>query len=488
MDIWRFSFLLYFVSCFCYAQTLKIGAEEWPGFTNANGTGIYFELLKRIYPEKKLDFRMDSYNRMLNSFHQNEVDIAVGVNREDVQQALIPDWFLDTEYPITAFYDPTLTKINNISDIVNKRLSWKRGYHFERFISHIKDIYLVNNADTGFELLNKKRVDVFIDFPKNIPKKYQQRFLSLQVVPARHIYLAFQRNKRGDMLAKQFDEKMYELKNSGDLPKIFGSEYLHSDLDNFNINTDHIVVITQDSNLSTQSKNLDQGSTEGKIINLIQSKLLNYSIEFEVLLSLENLNQYTNKKNTCFNVMVKTDERAQNFIFSEPSSLYMGLRLYSKTDLNQSTPIDLSSLLTAYPNNKVGFTPGQNYGVQMDEQLSSINQDQIVTMPVDKYSKYSMFKGGRFDYMIQYPEDITSVWPQMEGGKLYSYELMNVDKYVLGHMMCSKTGSSKNFIKAYNKALKNTIQSEVFFDIQYRNVSKNSQKDFIKYFNEVFNH
>ena len=482
-------FSLYLISYFSYAQQLKIGAEEWPRFTNANGTGIYFKLLKRIYPKKKFDIRIDSYNRVLNSFHKNEIDIIVGVYREDVQQALIPDWFLDTEYPVTAFYDPTLTKINNVSDIDNKRISWKRGYHFEQFISDLdsKKIYLVNNTETGFELLNKNRVDVFIDYPKNIPNKYQQRFISLEIVPSRHIYLAFQKNKHGELLAKQFDKKMADLRSSGDLAKIFDNEYLHSDLDNFKSNLEHIIVITEDSNLSIQSKNLDQGSIESKIINLIQAKLENYNIEFKILLSLENINQYSKEEKTCFNDMVKTAERAKNFIFSEPSSLYMGLRLYSKTDLHLSDSIELSSFLAARQNTKIGITRGQNYGSQIEEQLSNINQVQIVSMPVNRYSKYRMFKGGRFDYMLQYPEEITSNWPQIGGGKLYSYELKNVDKYVLGHMMCSKTNSSENFIRAYNKSLADTIHSGVFFDIQYRIVSKDSQKDFVKYFNDVFN-
>jgi len=480
-------FLLYLISYTSSAQQLKVGAEEWPSYTNADGTGIYFELLKRIYPEKNLDISVDSYNRMLNSFHKNETDIVVGVYREDVQQALIPNWFLDTEYPVTAFYDPTHTKIENISDIKNKITSWKRGYHFEKFIPINKDTYLVNKAETGFELLNKNRVEVFIDYPLNVQNKYHQRFSSFQISPSRHIYVAFKKNKQGELLAKQFDEKMAILRDSGDLARIFGAQYLHSDLGNFKSNVKHIVVITEDSNLSIQSENLDQDSIESKIINLIQAKLENYSIEFKVLLSLENINQYSKEENTCFNVMVKTAERAKSFLFSEPSSLYMGLRLYSKTDLHLSDSIELSSFLAARQNTKIGITLGQNYGSEIEEQLRNINQTQIVPMPVDRSTKYNMFKEGRFDYMLQYPEEIASNWPKIGGKRLYSYELKNVDKYVLGHMMCSKTNSGENFIQAYNKALADTIKSGIFFDIQYRTVSKDSQKDFTKYFNDVFN-
>lgn len=481
-------FLLYLSSYFSYAQQIRIGADEWPGFTNANGTGIYFKLLKRIYSEKDIDIRIDSYNRVLNHFHQNNLDIAVGVYRENVRQALIPNWFLDTEYPITVFYDLKVTKINDVSDIKDLKVSWKRGYHFEQFVSDIKDIYLVNSTKTGFELLNKNRVDAFIDYPKNIPKEYMQRLVSFELVPSRHIYLAFQKNEQGELLAKQFDEKMNELRNSGELSKIFGNEYEHSDLDNFDINLKQIIVITDDLNLSNQNKNMERESIESNVFNLIQAQLNKYNIEFKIRTSLVDMVQHHKEENTCFNNMLKTDERAKKFIFSEPSYFYMGLRLYSKTDLNLSDSIDLASFLGDHPKTKLGITPGQSYGVEIAKQLSNINQAQIVHMPVNNSSKFTMFKNGQFDYMLQYPEIVASIWPIMSGGKLYSYELKKVDKYVTGHMMCNKTNVGENFISAYNRALHKTIQSGIFFDIQYRAVDKYSQKDFIKYFEEVFSH
>ncbi len=484
----RVLFLLcYLMGCLANAQQLKIGADEWPNFTNADGTGIYFKLLKRIYSENDLDFKVDSFNRVLNDFQKNNLDIFVGVYREDVQHAIIPNWFLDTEYPVTIFYNPKITKINNVSDVKHLRVSWKRGYHFEQFISDIKNLYLVNSTETGFELLNKNRIDVFIDYPKNIPKKYKQKFLSFELVPSRHIYLAFQRNEHGKMLAKQFDEKMTELKHSGELAEIFGSEYNHSDLGNFNIKLNQMLIITADLNLSNQNKNLDAKSIESNVFNLIQAQLDNYNIEFKVLQSLVNINQYHQEENICLNNMLKTDERAKNFIFSEPSYLYMGLRLYSKADLYSSSPIDLEAFLKKRPKAKLGIAAEQNYGDEIKKQLSNINQAQIAYMPVKKYAEFSMFNGGSFDYMLQYPEDVADIWPQISEDKLYSYELKNADKYVLGHVMCSKTNSGKRFIRAYNQALQTTIQSGIFFDIQYRTVSKDSQKDFVKYFNKVFN-
>jgi len=307
------------------------------------------------------------------------------------------------------------------------------------------------------------------------------------LVPSRHIYLAFQRNKKGEMLAKQFDEKMTELKNSGELAKIFGNEYIHSDLDNFDTNLNKMLIITEDLNLSNQNKDMDLESIEKNVFNLIQAQLEKYNIEFKILNSLVNINQYHKKENTCFSNMLKTDERARNFIFSEPSYFYMGLRLYSKTDLNLSDSIDLGTFLANHPKTKLGITPGQSYGAEITKQLSNISQAQIAHMPVNKYSTFTMFKNDSFDYMLQYPEDIASIWPKMSEDELYSYELKNVDKYVLGHVMCSKTNSGENFIRAYNRVLQNTIQSGIFFDIQYRTVSKDSKKDFIKYFNEVFN-
>jgi uncharacterized protein (TIGR02285 family) len=425
---------------------------------------------------------------VLNQFHQNNLDIAVGVYREDVRQAFIPNWFLDTEYPITVFYNPKATKINDVSDIKDLRVSWKRGYHFELFVSDIKDIYLVNSTKTGFDLLNKNRVDAFIDYPKNIPQEYMQRLVSFELVPSRHIYLAFQKSKKGELLAKQFDEKMNELRSLGELAKIFGNEYEHSGLGGFDTNLIQMIVITRDLGVLNQGKNMSQESIESNVFNLIRAQLEKYSIEFKVHSSLEDIEQSHKEKNVCFNNMLKTDGRTKNFIFSKPSYFHMGLRLYSKTDLNLSDSIDLISFLQSQPKAKLGITAQQSYGVEIARQLSHIDQAQIVHMPVNQSSKFTLFQSGKFDFMLQYPEIVNSIWTKVDGDKLYSYTIKNVNKYVTGHMMCNKTNVGENFISAYNRALHKTIKSGIFFDIHYRAVDKNSQKDFLKYFEEAFSH
>lgn len=470
------------------AQQIKVGSDEWPGFTNADGTGIYYTLLKRIFGEQNLDIKIESYNRVLNDFHQNKLDIAVGIYRENIQQGIIPDWFLDTEYPVLAFYDPNVTKITNVSDIKNKLVSWKRGYHFELFISDIKNVYLVTNTTTGFELLNKNRVDVFMDYPKNIPVKFQQKFLSFEIVPSRHIYLAFQNTENGKLLAKKFDQSMTKLRASGELAKIFGDEYQHSDLARFDTNLKQIVIITEDASLTNVSGEINKKTLENQLFNLIRANLKGYNIEFKVLHSLLEINKYRQKENTCFDLMIKTDERAKDFIFSKPSSLYMGLRLYSKTKLTTPQPINLKNLLAEKPTVKLGVRAGRSYGSKVDKQLKAIDKSQIVEIPSTNYSKLSNFQAGSFDYMIEYSEEIAKFWPIVSNEKLYSYPIKNINEYVLGHMMCGKTDSSEAFIKAYNKALKTTINSGVFFDIHYRTISEDSRTDFIKYFDKAFKH
>lgn len=184
--------------------------------------------------------------------------------------------------------------------------------------------------------------------------------------------------------------------------------------------------------------------------------------------------------------MVKTDEREKHFIFSKPSSLYMGLRLYSKTDLHLSHSIDLAQFLANHPLTKLGMIKGQRYGDAIDTQLNNISQDQINYISVDKALKLAMFNQGDVDYIIEYSEDIAIAWPQISKEKLYSYKIKNSDKYVLGHMMCSKTNSGAKFIDAYNLALQNLTHSKVFFDIQYSTISEDSQADFIQYFDDVF--
>lgn len=215
--------LLYLLSGHAFSQ-ITIGAPVWDGYSNTDETGVYLEILKEVYVEDELTFEFDSFHRLKHHFGQGKYDIILGVYDDDLTDALIPNWHLDLEYPITAFHlrSRNLKKAAHLKDL---NVSWIRGYGFERFVAVPHKPYLVDSLRDGFKLLVNGRIDVLLDFPYNLSEEYANKVTGFELVPARKLFIAFQNTKSGINFARKFDAKMTLLRDHGFLKKLYKDEY-----------------------------------------------------------------------------------------------------------------------------------------------------------------------------------------------------------------------------------------------------------------------
>ena len=471
-----------------YGEQISVGADEWQGYTHHDGSGIYFELLKKVYPDYRLDLKLDSFNRTLKKFEQKKLDIIIGVYKEDLQRALFPNWYLDTEYPVMAFYDPGLLTINSLSDFNQLSTSWLRGYAFNRYLPQSENTYLIDDINSGFKMLANRRIDTFIDYSYNLPDKYRNRFSAFEVLPSRRIYVAFQRNRHGKKLALQFDQKMAQLRASGELEKLFANEYQRSGLAGFNPNRSEFIIYTDEVNV-LKEPNLEQLILEpslNRILNLTLDSLDSYRFNYKVMHDFSKMYQYTHKENVCFIDMIKTRQRQAHFAFSRPFSLYLGLHLYSKTPLNDKKVINLPQLLAENKRLRLGKISGRSYGERLDQQLSQIDTAQRYPIPVDAKTALKQLDNGRFDLLVEYPSEVGFYWPQISKEKIYSYAITGSAPYILGHMMCARSAKSAVLIRDFNHSLKKRILTQAFYQMQLQGVAEGNQSEFTRYFNQVF--
>jgi len=479
----------FFIVSSVQAEKIIIGADVWKDVSTKDGKGIYLNLLKRIYSPDGTTIKIDSYNRNLAAFKQNKIDILVGVFREDVHKAILPHWFLDTDDPVLAFYDKKITNIQTPADFANKLTSWVRGYHFENFLFYNTNNYPVNSPQEGFTLLNSKRIDIFIDYKSNLPQKFNKKYSTYEVLPRRHLYLAFQFNKQGQALADQFDREMKKLRESGELATIFGPQYKDSMHDKFSPERKKMIIYTDEVELlrSYHNKSDKKVSTLNNTLSLLFDQLDEYDFEFKILNDYSNILQNSKQENICYSDMLKTQVRLKNFNFSSPSSLFLGLRVYSKKRLPYSGKVSIRSVLTGNEDYTLGIVNGRSYGEGLDLKLNSIPGKRIIKLPAELNRMLTIFDHGRFDLMIEYPQDIFMHWGRISTNKLYSYELTQAKPYYLGHMMCAKSESNRIFLNKFNNALKTLVASGNLLAIQSKNVPVSDKVNFEKYFQQVFN-
>ena len=215
-----------------FGRDVTVLASKWQHYTNEDGTGVYFDLLRLIYHESDLSIEITDYHRCLNLFKQEKADILIGVYQSDLPKAHYAQWPLDKDAPIYAFVHQDST-YHSLASLTNKTIAWQKGYGFDQFFHTIPNPYLVTDLDTGFRLLQGRRIDAFFDYQLNYRPTEHTNITFFKVHDATTLHLAFQNTKRGRLLAKIYDQRMLTLRQSGVLASLFAERYPHSGLEQF---------------------------------------------------------------------------------------------------------------------------------------------------------------------------------------------------------------------------------------------------------------
>jgi len=471
-------------------QQITVGADDWIDYTAADGGGIYFELLKKVYPDLNITFKIQPLNKSIADFNAQKLDVIVGVYKHELTHALFPQWYLDTEYPLHAFYNKKMHTIDKLSDLIALKPAWPSWYSFKHFLPSVQQPLVVKSLTEGFDALKKNQTDIFIEYDYNLPENIPASIASVKVLPAQHLYVAFQHNQFGRKLIKTFDQQMLSLRKQGFLAKLYGEQYPHTGLGEYVVNKQKITIYTNSVSLLSQpylvKSNTKKEVNEGQTLALLFNSLNGYQIEFKPFKNIAKMYQQGLGDNACFSDLINTPKRSKEFWVSKPLSLFLGQKLYSNVPLKVKEPIDLQALLNDQPQKRLGTINGRNYGQQLDTILTKISRKQLIQSPVDIKTLFKQFKRNRFNLIIEYPLFEQYYNQNGHNKSLFSYSIAGADDYILGHMMCVKSAVGKHFIEQFNQLIERYSQSVYFFNAQYQRVPAGNKAKFIQYFQQTF--
>lgn len=186
---------------------------------------------------------------------------------------------------------------------------------------------------------------------------------------------------------------------------------------------------------------------------------------------------------------IKTQRRAKQYLFSLPVHLYPSHRLYFLPLNIELSPFlnaqgqltDLTALLEAHPRTTLLTEAQRSYGDYLDVQLSHINKAQLIQRPGgDSYkATVTMFERGRASFILTYPTTIQRYASQLTLNQVHSLEIANNPPFVLGHIACSDTPESRQFLKTVNEALSQLYRQERFLALHLRYLP-NAERGYFK--------
>jgi len=211
-----------------HIKSVSIVAPLWEDFTNADGTGLYWQVLQEIYqPEGvKLRHKTVPWNRaikMVSKYHL--YNAIVGEYREDQEDLLFPDYPIDVEY-LSVIVRPGL-KFEDMSSLTGKSVGWIKDYELiddEDIDFTLKEFRDLNQ---GMALLKAGVLDYVIDEWDEIALAMQQHHLSEdtysvgQLPEGTDVYVAFNKSSVSETLIKIYNERVEQLVKSGRMAAIY---------------------------------------------------------------------------------------------------------------------------------------------------------------------------------------------------------------------------------------------------------------------------
>ncbi|MCF8069525.1 MAG: transporter substrate-binding domain-containing protein [Desulfobacterales bacterium] len=210
-------------------KEVKLVTQEWSGYTQSDGSGLYFEVLKEIFEAEDIEIKITlvPWNEAIETVIATG-DALVGVSTFNEFEGLIQGkWFIDTGY-VTIVYKKG-TNFSGESSLKGKTIGWLKGYNFGQQISLDSmdyERYELESLDSGMTMLKNSAIHFLLGYKTNLIEAANKAGIDLTGFELVRFLeedttVAFTDDSRGKKLRKIYDKGMKRLKKSGRLDEIY---------------------------------------------------------------------------------------------------------------------------------------------------------------------------------------------------------------------------------------------------------------------------
>jgi len=215
-------------------QRLQIVTPQWEAQTNEDGTGLFFEIVRRVYePEGiQISYHFTPWKRARSMVSSKEADAMLCVWREDAREEgqLTPRFPLFVEHTAAVFRKDVIAHWSGIKTLDGKRAVWIRGYDYHTYDQLAQVRFAswqeVDDYAHAWLLLDNKRYDVYIDALIDIEhyiasQPVDMTLYRLEVLWGQNAYVAFSTTEKSKELIEIYDRRIQELFKTGVLKVIY---------------------------------------------------------------------------------------------------------------------------------------------------------------------------------------------------------------------------------------------------------------------------
>ena len=213
-----------------HIKTVTIVAPVWEGYTNGDGTGVYWDILRAIYEPLniKVNTKNVPWNRAMKMVSKYRTfNAIVGEYRDTQENVLFPDYPIDVEFMSVITKKGAVEPFKGLTSFTGKRVGWIKDYDVITEEKRDFELKEFRDLEQGLEMLNAGELDYVMDDWDEIAAimaKYSlttQEYSVDELREGKDIYAAFSDDNLSKELIAIYNERIPVLVKSGELAAIY---------------------------------------------------------------------------------------------------------------------------------------------------------------------------------------------------------------------------------------------------------------------------
>ncbi|MGQ4277580.1 hypothetical protein ACQ5ES_11080 [Pseudidiomarina sp. E22-M8] len=215
--------------------SIRLSAGLWPEYTNADGSGAYWDVMGRIFAPvaTDIDLHANTFSRAYRGLDDNRFDALVGaLGQQTPDNTIVSRNHIDFDSPLYLFAASEQDIQAVQAGTMQRPICHVAGYEYEQLLSADLTYYSADSHLDCFAMLDMGRVGAVVSYPENVPDWTNSPYTMIKLRDALPIHVAFQKTPHGYRLRDWFDIKFREMVETGIIKDIYTDEmiqraYLH---------------------------------------------------------------------------------------------------------------------------------------------------------------------------------------------------------------------------------------------------------------------
>lgn len=209
--------------------SVTLTAGHWPGYTNLDGSGYYWQLMREIFEPVTdgITLHSNSVNRAYRGFDDERFDALVGTVAIQVSEdTILSRTHINFDRDLYLFASNQDTLAATLTGTLERPVCHVAGYQYEQLLPKQLKFYAVPDYLDCFAMLDMGRVGAVVAYQEDAPDWTESPYATHKLRDGLPIHLAFHRNPRGYRLRDWFDRTFRLLVEDRSINQLYSQEIL----------------------------------------------------------------------------------------------------------------------------------------------------------------------------------------------------------------------------------------------------------------------